>query len=119
MNSAVQRAALIAVEDGDEDVRAMVADYGRRRDLMLRALAEVPGIRFEEPEGAFYVFPSYDVDLPSVRVVAAPREHGVAVRPGSEFGARGEGHLRLSYAASPESITEGVRRLARGLSALR
>ncbi|WP_257231538.1 hypothetical protein [Streptomyces sp. Rer75] len=42
-----------------------------------------------------------------------------AVRPGSEFGARGEGHLRLSYAASPESITEGVRRLARGLSALR
>ena len=47
-----------------------------------------------------------------MEVVAALRTHGVAVRPGSEFGARGEGHLRLSYAASPESISEGVRRLA-------
>jgi aspartate/methionine/tyrosine aminotransferase len=118
LNSAVQRAALTAARDGDKDVRAMAEDYGRRRDLMLSALADVPGIRFGEPEGAFYVFPSYDIDLPSVEVVAALREHGVAVRPGSEFGARGEGHLRLSYAASPESITEGVRRLARGLSAL-
>ncbi|MFF7655259.1 aminotransferase class I/II-fold pyridoxal phosphate-dependent enzyme [Streptomyces sp. NPDC007983] len=111
MNSAVQRAALTAVGDGDEDVRAVAADQ--------RALAGVPGIRFEEPEGAFCALPSYDVDLPSAQVVAALREHGVAVRPGSEFDARGEGHLRLSYAASPESITEGVRRLARGLSALR
>ncbi|TPQ22374.1 aminotransferase class I/II-fold pyridoxal phosphate-dependent enzyme [Streptomyces sporangiiformans] len=118
MNSAVQRAALTAVRECDEDVRAMAEDYGRRRDLMLHALAEVPGIHFAEPEGAFYVFPSYDIDLPSVQVVASLREHGIAVRPGSEFGARGEGHLRLSYAASPQSITEGVRRLARGLSAL-
>lgn len=119
MNSAVQRAALTAVRECDDDVRAMARDYRNRRDVMVRALADVPGLRFGEPEGAFYVFPSYDVDLPSVEVVAALREHGVAVRPGSEFGAQGEGHLRLSYAASPETITEGVRRLARGLSALR
>ncbi|MEW2396170.1 aminotransferase class I/II-fold pyridoxal phosphate-dependent enzyme [Streptomyces sp. NPDC046862] len=103
----------------DDDVRAMARDYRNRRDVMVRALADVPGLRFGEPEGAFYVFPSHDIDLPSVEVVAALREHGVAVRPGSEFGAQGEGHLRLSYAASPETITEGVRRLARGLSALR
>jgi aspartate aminotransferase len=119
MNSAVQRAALTAATAGEADVRAMAEDFRGRRDLMLSALADVPGIRYDEPEGAFYVFPSYDVDLPSVEVVAALREGGVAVRPGSEFGARGEGHLRLSYAADPESIAEGVRRMARGLTGLR
>jgi aspartate aminotransferase len=41
------------------------------------------------------------------------------VRPGSEFGAAGEGHLRLSYAASSEAITEGVRRLKRGLASFK
>jgi aspartate/methionine/tyrosine aminotransferase len=118
MNSAVQRAALTAIRECADAVRAMSADYRQRRDLMVRELAEVPGLRFDIPEGAFYVFPSYDLDLPSAEVVAALRRHGVAVRPGSEFGARGEGHIRLSYAASVEAISEGVRRLARGLAAL-
>ncbi|WP_283445872.1 aminotransferase class I/II-fold pyridoxal phosphate-dependent enzyme [Streptomyces sp. Ag82_G6-1] len=72
------------------------------------------------PAGAFYQFPRYDLDLPSTEVVAALRTvYGVAVRPGSEFGAQDEGHLRLSYAADAASITEGVRRLAHGLAGLR
>jgi aspartate/methionine/tyrosine aminotransferase len=50
--------------------------------------------------------------------VALLREQGIAVRPGSEFGAAGEGHLRLSYAASKEAIAEGVKRLKRGLASL-
>ncbi|MFI6406211.1 aminotransferase class I/II-fold pyridoxal phosphate-dependent enzyme [Streptomyces sp. NPDC050548] len=87
---------------------------------MRTELAKVPGLTLSTPEGAFYQFPRYDLDLPSAEVVAVLRcAYGVAVRPGSEFGARGEAHLRLSYAADAESITEGVRRLAHGLSALR
>ncbi|MFP3821392.1 hypothetical protein SB658_22085, partial [Bacillus sp. SIMBA_008] len=56
--------------------------------------------------------------LPDV-VVAYLREHGVAVRPGSEFGPSGEGRLRLSYAASDDAIRTGVARMAEALTALR
>nr|WSZ99644.1 aminotransferase class I/II-fold pyridoxal phosphate-dependent enzyme [Streptomyces sp. NBC_00857] len=118
MNTVVQDAALVAVRTCDADIARMRAAYERRGEIMRAELAAIPGLTLSTQEGAFYQFPRYDLDLPSAEVVAALRAHGVAVRPGSEFGARGEGHLRLSYAASPESITEGVRRLARGLSAL-
>ncbi|WP_326685916.1 aminotransferase class I/II-fold pyridoxal phosphate-dependent enzyme [Streptomyces sp. NBC_01795] len=118
VNTFIQDAALVAVRSCEEDVARMRSAYEVRREIMRTELAAIPGLTLSSPEGAFYQFPRYDIDLPSVEVVAALRAHGVAVRPGSEFGARGEGHLRLSYAASPESITEGVRRLAQGLSAL-
>ncbi|MET7572010.1 aminotransferase class I/II-fold pyridoxal phosphate-dependent enzyme [Streptomyces sp. NPDC005492] len=119
MNTVVQDAALAAVRNCAEDVARMRAAYLERGELMRKELAAIPGLTLSAPEGAFYQFPRYDLDLPSVEVVAALRTHGVAVRPGSEFGAQGEGHLRLSYAADPQSITEGVRRLADGLAALR
>ncbi|UZG55115.1 pyridoxal phosphate-dependent aminotransferase [Rhodococcus opacus] len=118
VNTAVQRAALTALTDCADDVAAMREAYRARRILMRDALAQVPGLEVGDPEGAFYFFPQYSADVPSVEVVRILREHGVAVRPGSEFGAHGEGHLRLSYAASSEAITEGVARLARGLASL-
>ncbi|MEV0473276.1 pyridoxal phosphate-dependent aminotransferase [Streptomyces prunicolor] len=118
VNTFIQDAALVAVRTCDADIARMRSAYEERGAIMRTELAKIPGLTLSRPEGAFYQFPRYDVDLPSVEVVAALRTHGVAVRPGSEFGARGEGHLRLSYAASPESITEGVRRLAYGLSVL-
>ncbi|MFD8867215.1 pyridoxal phosphate-dependent aminotransferase [Streptomyces sp. NPDC059590] len=119
VNTFIQDAALTAVNSCDEDIARMRAAYEQRGEIMRGELAAIPGLTLSAPEGAFYQFPRYDLDLPSVEVVAALRAHGVAVRPGSEFGAQGEGHLRLSYAASAQSITEGVRRLADGLSALR
>ncbi|MBD3010515.1 MULTISPECIES: pyridoxal phosphate-dependent aminotransferase [unclassified Streptomyces] len=119
VNTFVQDAALVAVENCADDVVRMRAAYEERREIMRGELASIPGLTLSVPEGAFYQFPRYDLDLPSADVVAALRAHGVAVRPGSEFGARGEGHLRLSYAAGPRSIIEGVRRLADGLAALR
>jgi aspartate/methionine/tyrosine aminotransferase len=89
---------------------------GRR--LMLDELDRVDGITFDQPDDAFYVFPRYADDRPSVEVTRVLREHGVAVRPGSEYGVGGEGHVRLSYAASRENITVGVERLAKALAAL-
>lgn len=118
VNSAVQRAALTALGTADADVRRMRREYGERRALMLAELAGVRGLRTPTPEGAFYAFPAYEADLPAAELVGHLREFGVAVRPGSEFGAAGEGHLRLSYAAAPQDIVEGVRRLGRGLAAL-
>jgi aspartate aminotransferase len=118
MNTAVQRAALVALRTADADVAAMREDYAGRRRLMLDELARVDGITFDEPEGAFYVFPRYTADRPSLEVTRTLREHGVAVRPGSEYGVAGEGHIRLSYAASRDNIVLGVERLAKGLAVL-
>ena len=53
-----------------------------------------------------------------MEVTRVLREHGVAVRPGSEYGAGGEGHIRLSYAVSREDIVVGVERLAKALASL-
>ncbi|WP_327723588.1 pyridoxal phosphate-dependent aminotransferase [Streptomyces europaeiscabiei] len=118
VNSAVQRAALTALSTADADIRRMRQAYGARRTLMLDELFQIPGLHTHALQGAFYAFPSYDADVPSADLVRHLRGHGVAVRPGSEFGAAGEGHIRLSYAAAPKDIVEGVRRLGRGLAAL-
>lgn len=116
MNAAVQRAALVALRTADPDVTAMRADYAERRRLMLDELARVDGLTFDEPDGAFYVFPRYAATLRSVDVTRLLREHGLAVRPGSEYGAGGEGHIRLSYAAARADITTGIERLATALA---
>lgn len=119
MNTAVQLAALTALRTCGPDIERMHASYSLRRELMVAGLVRVPGLTVSSPEGAFYLFPKYDVDMPAAEMVAHLRTFGVAVRPGSEFGRNGEFHLRLSYAASAEAITLGVERLAAGLTALR
>ena len=117
-NTAVQRAALVAVNECADDVIAMREVYRRRRALMLDGLRQIPSLSITEPDGAFYCFPRYHADLPATDVVAHLRSHGVATRPGSEFGRHGEHHIRLSYAASDEAIEEGVLRLAKALTDL-
>jgi aspartate aminotransferase len=112
LNTAVQRAGVVALRDGEESVRSMLEIYRHRRDVMREALAGVPGLRWQVPDGAFYFFCRYPAAVPSLQVAAMAREAGVLVRPGREFGSRGEGHIRLSFAAGDEVITEGVRRLA-------
>ncbi|MGO4586102.1 pyridoxal phosphate-dependent aminotransferase [Arthrobacter sp. 2RAF6] len=119
MNQAVQYAALTALKTCGPDIERMHASYALRRELMANGLQQIPGLTVSSPEGAFYLFPKYDVELPAAAMVAHLRNHGVAVRPGSEFGRNGEFHLRLSYAASSEAITAGVERLAAGLAELR
>jgi aspartate aminotransferase len=119
VNTAVQDAALVALQTAGPDIARMRAAYQRRGELMRVGLARIPGLELSAVEGAFYQFPRYDVDVPSTDVVAFLRERGVAVRPGSEFGANGEYHLRLSYAASDEAIVTGVERLGAGLHELR
>lgn len=118
VNSAVQRAALVALAQCQDDVKHMYDVYCERRKLMMKWLYTIPELSLNEPEGAFYCFPSYSLPIPAIYMVALLREQGIAVRPGSEFGAAGERHLRLSYAASDEAIIEGMRRLKRALAGL-
>ncbi|MBO0982650.1 pyridoxal phosphate-dependent aminotransferase [Rathayibacter sp. SD072] len=111
VNTAVQDAALVALESAGPDVDTMREAYASRRELMRAGLESVPGLTISEPEGAFYFFPRYDLSIGSVELVARLRDAGVAVRPGFEFGANGENHLRLSYAASEDAIRTGTERL--------
>lgn len=118
VNTAVQYAALAAVEQCAQDVRDMHKIYAERRELMIAGLNAIPGLTLHQPEGAFYCFPSFAASISSVEMVGVLRDFGIAVRPGSEFGAAGESHIRLSYAASKDAISEGLLRLRRGLASL-
>jgi aspartate/methionine/tyrosine aminotransferase len=109
--------AAFAALDGPQDcVAEMRAAYRERRDLVVRLLRD-NGLHVAEPRGAFYA-------LADVRRSGEPTldlarrlvlDHGVVCAPGSTFGPSGEGFLRLSLAASPAVIEEGVRRIVAAL----
>jgi aspartate aminotransferase len=101
-----QFAAKAALEGPWQPVVDMVAEFSRRRELIVDGLNKIPGITCETPEGAFYVFPNItSLGLPaSVLQARLLEEKGVACLAGSSFGAQGEGYLRLSYANSTDNI---------------
>jgi aspartate aminotransferase len=119
INAAVQRAAIEALTRGPALAAPMLAAYQERRDAVTRWLAAIPGLRCAEPEGAFYAFPRYEADVPSVRLAELLLAGGVAVRPGREFGPAGEGHVRISFAADLATLEEGLARVAKVLAGLR
>jgi len=117
-NHFVQMAGLAALEYGAETVRTMAEAYGRRRRLLvdgLRALGfGVPA----DPAGAFYVFAdarAFGADSYKLAFELLEATH-VAVTPGIDFGAAGEGWLRFSCAASEAVLEEALERLGRHLS---
>lgn len=126
--TSIAQAAAVAALTGPQDcVAAMSREFLARRDLVLRCLAEVPGLETVRPGGAFYVFPDVSAYFgrrgPDGPITTAQdlgtyllRHVGVATVPGEGFGA--PRHLRLSYATAPALIEEGVRRIGRGLAAL-
>ena len=97
-----QYAAIAALEGPWQPVQDMVAEFRRRRDIMVAGLNDIPGLSCLEPQGAFYVFPDItQTGLKSGELAAALlRDAGVAALPGTAFGPWGEGFLRLSYANS-------------------
>ena len=97
----------------------MVAEFKRRRDLAMDLISEIPGIECNVPQGAFYIFPKYNRDIPSAKLAETLlREGHVAVTPGTAFGPGGEGFFRVSYATSEEQIREGISRIKNTLSKL-
>jgi aspartate/methionine/tyrosine aminotransferase len=110
--SFVQRAAPTALHGPQDEVRAMVAEFRRRREAIVEGLNAIPGIRCAKPSGAFYVFPNVTgLGMKSSQVEAALLEEaGVAALSGTAFGSNGEGYIRFSYANSIENIREGLKR---------
>jgi aspartate/methionine/tyrosine aminotransferase len=110
--SFVQRAAPTALHGPQDEVRAMVAEFRRRREAIVDGLNAIPGIRCAKPSGAFYVFPNITgLGMKSSQVeTALLEEAGVAALSGTAFGSNGEGYIRFSYANSIENIREGLKR---------
>jgi aminotransferase len=109
-----QDAALIAITEGEPEVARMLAEYDRRRRLVVDSLNAM-GLETFEPRGAFYAFPritstGLDADTFSRRLL---EEEHVAVVPGGAFGPSGAEHVRACYATSYERLEEAMDRIAR------
>jgi len=111
--SFVQLAGVAALQGDHEPVRTMVAEFKRRRDILVDGLNKLPGVTCKRPRGAFYVFPNITGSKRTSAEVADRllQEAGVAVLSGAAFGAHGEGYLRISYANSEGNLRKALDRM--------
>jgi len=115
-----QKASLVAWSREAEDARAGFRETFRsRRDHMLGLIESELGMRAVEPDGAFYTMLDVGDYGTSMEVAEALLEERVITVPGGGFGSEAEGFLRVSFCADHETLTEGVRRINRGLESLR
>jgi aspartate aminotransferase len=117
VNASAQFAGLAALTGPQEPVRQMVQAFAERRQMIVKALNNLPGFRCVNPGGAFYAFPNvsgtgFDAKTLQARLLD---EAGVATIAGTSFGAYGEGYLRFSYASSLPQLQEAVQRIHRFL----
>jgi aspartate aminotransferase len=127
--STIAQMASIAGLLGDQSViRNMVAEFKSRRDLVVRRLSTIPGIRSNNPPGAFYVLPDISsyygksdgqtvISNESDLVVYLLNNAHVALVSGSAFGA--PGCIRISYSTSPEMLNKAIDRIENALSLLK
>jgi aspartate/methionine/tyrosine aminotransferase len=117
------QAGAVEAYNGDQADAAMMRErFRQRRDLIIQGFARLPGLELHPPAGAFYAFPRI---LPTAgesddgafcgRLL---EEEGVATVPGRSFGEAGKQHLRISYAASDQTIREALQRLERFVTRL-
>ncbi len=113
-----QQAAIEALTGPQDSVAQMLQAYSERRDWLIPALNNIPGVSCATPEGAFYAFPNVKgTGLTSEELTTRLLEQAhVAVTPGDAFGA--PGYLRLSYATSLEKLEAGVERIRNVLATL-
>ena len=111
--SAVQMAALEALNGPQDEAYEIVAEFRRRRDIIVDGLNRIPGIRCAMPKGAFYVFPNIEETGLTSRDFADRLldEAGVAGLAGESFGRYGKGYVRFSFANSAENIEKALDRI--------
>jgi aspartate aminotransferase len=122
--SIAQKAALEAMRGPQDSVPQMLAEYRRRRDLVVARLRQIPGVTIVTPKGAFYAYPKVSVAFGSGRVKSAMefstellKKAHVAVVPGEAFGTNE--HVRISYATSMKELERGLDRLHKFIDDLR
>ena len=113
VNAAAQYAGLAALQGPQDAVAAMVAQFDKRREIIVRELNALPGFRCADAAGAFYAFPNIEGTGMTSKEAQNRflEEAGIATVSGTSFGAWGEGYLRFSYANSAENILEAMKRI--------
>jgi aspartate/methionine/tyrosine aminotransferase len=113
-------AGVAALRGSQEPSQRMVAEFRRRRDIIVKGLNDIQGLCCATPQGAFYVFPNIHALQRSSADVAAQllNEAGIACLAGTAFGSYGEGYLRFSYASSEENIHNMLNKLTKYVSAM-
>lgn len=131
ITSFIYPAIRTALTDCTHEVEAMRQAFARRADLIVRRLAELPGLPMARPTGAFYAFPDvsscFGRTTPKGRRLESAMDFCdalledalVAFVPGEDFGGCGRGHVRISFACSEAQINLGIDRLKRFIDGLR
>jgi aspartate/methionine/tyrosine aminotransferase len=118
VNASAQYAGLAALTCPQDEVLKMVAEFDRRRKVVVDGLNRLPGVSCATPKGAFYAFPNIKRTGWQAKPLANTLldEAGVAIIGGPDFGILGEGYVRLSYANSTENIVKALDRMGEFLS---
>jgi aspartate aminotransferase len=113
VNASAQYAGLAALKGPQDDVHAMVAEFDRRRKVVVAGLNGLQGVSCATPKGAFYAFPNIKRTGWKAKALASAllEDAGVAIIGGPDFGVLGEGYVRVSYANSTENILAALDRM--------
>jgi len=113
VNAPTQYAGLAALKGPQDEVARMVAEFDKRRKVVVDGLNRLPGMSCATPKGAFYAFPNIKRTGWKAKQLASSllEDAGVAVIGGPDFGILGEGYMRVSYANSTENILKALARM--------
>jgi aspartate/methionine/tyrosine aminotransferase len=120
----IQRAGVAALTGPQDMVAAQIAAYRERRDVLVRGLNALPGVKCPVPGGAFYVFPDFSALLAERGLTSRDfanrllERHGVALIDGAAFGRRGEGRVRISFASARADLDAAVARIGDAVAEL-
>ena len=118
VNASAQYAELAALKGPQDEVAKMIAEFDKRRKVVVEGLNKLPGVSCAIPKGAFYAFPNVKRTGWKAKALASSllEDAGVAIIGGPDFGILGEGYVRLSYANSTENILKALNRMGEFLS---
>jgi aspartate/methionine/tyrosine aminotransferase len=118
VNAPTQFAGLAALTGPQDDVSKMVAEFDKRRKIVVDGLNKLPDVSCRTPKGAFYAFPNVKNTGWKAKPLASAllEETGVALIGGPDFGILGEGYMRVSYANSAENIEKALGRMGEFLA---
>ena len=118
VNASAQYAGLAALTGPQDEAEKMIAEFDRRRKVVVEGLNKLPGVSCVTPKGSFYAFPNIKGTGWKAKELATTllNDTGVVTIGGPDFGILGEGYLRLSYANSTENILKALDRMGDFLS---
>ena len=113
VNAPTQFAGLAALTGPQDEAYRMVAEFDKRRKVVVAGLNKLPGVSCATPKGAFYAFPNVKRTGWKAKALATSllEDAGVAIIGGPDFGILGEGYIRVSYANSTENILKALDRM--------